>query len=239
MGEYACRVPGCEKSFGTAKGRAGHERFSHAVAPLNESVEIKKTGGNAVTQEKDTKDAIREVLADEKKAEAKAKAEESEKAGIAGALKGIGDRLDKMDTDFCSRFPELCEKVDKLEQAIPQTVAPGTEEWNKGRTAELDHALFGDCPDCGPVRDAVLAAKGKKLVDVEPEPEAKVEKPDAKVDEVEKPEAKVDEPKPTFEEVVTKVEEPTPTLDEPNKRTSPGYFEGSEWDPEKEMYVEQ
>ncbi|MBA7611566.1 hypothetical protein ES703_18792 [subsurface metagenome] len=216
MGEqqYACRVPGCEKSFGTAKGRAGHERLAHALASTNKPIEAKTEGGEAVTQEKETKEAIKQALAEEKKAEEQAQREESEKSGIVAGIKGIGDRLDKIDTDFCSKFPELCKKVDRLEEAIPKKREEGSEEWKTETRAGLEHVLFDECPNCGPLRDEVLSAKGKRLADVEAE---------AKVDEVE---TKVDE-------VETKVDE------EPELKTSGGYFPGSKWDDEKELYVEQ
>jgi len=137
---------------------------------------------------------------------------------VTEAIKGIGERLDKIDSDFCSHFPDLCEKVDRLEQAIPDTVEQGSERWTTARKADLEHALFEDCPDCKPVTDAVLAARGKRLADVEPE---------TKVDEEEEQtETKVDEEEAKVEDVE-------------EKRTSGGYFPGSVWDEEKELYVEQ
>lgn len=220
MGEFACRVPGCEKSFNTAKGRAGHERLTHAVASASEPIEAKEAkneGGEAVTQEKDTKNVVREVLAEEKKAEEKTKREESEKSGVADAIKGIGGRLDKMDADFCSKLPELCAKVDSMEKAIPKKSEEGSEEWKTERRAGLEHILFDECPNCTPLRDEVLSARRKKLADVEAE---------AKVEEETKVETKV--------ETETKVNEEGPEL-----KTAPGYFPGSKWDDEKELYVEQ
>lgn len=160
---------------------------------------------------------------------------EVEQPDIPGSLKGIGDRLDKMDADFCSTYPELCAQVEKLEKAIPDTIEPGSELWTKTRSADLAHALFDDCPECTPVRDAVLAARGKRLADVEPE--AKVDVEEAKVDaetaKVEDVEAKVDEE-------TAKVEEPEAVDSlETEKRTSGGYFPGAVWDEDRELYVEQ
>lgn len=209
---FDCRVPGCEKSFPTAKGRAGHERLTHAIASASEpeakvATETNAKGGKEVTEEKATKDVVRDVLAEEKKAEEKAKREESEKSGIAADIKGIGDRLDKMDVDFCSKFPELCKTVSELKEAIPKKSEEGSEEWKTQTKAGLEHVLFDECPNCGPLRDEVLSAKGKRLADVEAE--AKVE---------EEAEAKVDE--------------------DLELKTSGGYFPGSKWDDEKELYVE-
>lgn len=155
-------------------------------------------------EEKDTETLVRKVLSDEKKAEEKAKREESERSGITVAIKGIGDRLDKMDADFCSRFPELCAKVDHLEEAIPKKLEKGSEEWRETARKDYMHDFFCEEPDCKAIRDEVLSAKGKRLADVEAEAEVEEE-----------------------------VEERT------EQRTSPGYFSGSKWDGEKELYVEQ
>ena len=162
---------------------------------------------------------------------------------ITKAIEGIGDRLTRIDEDFCSKFPDLCAKVDKSEQAIPDTVEPGSERWMTTRKADLEHALFGDCPDCNPIRDALLAAKGKRLADVEVEVkveakvEAKVDDPDAKVEDAEVK----DEVEAKVEDVEVKEEEEaeTPAEESPDKREAPGYFTGSKWDPVKELDVEQ
>jgi len=185
MGEYAC--PKCGKVLKTVQQRKGH-LLKH------------------VSEE----ELVNLVL---KNAEEKAKKEESERSGITEGIKGIGDRLDKMDAGFCSRFPELCAKVDRLEEAIPRKLEEGSEEWQAERKADLEHILFVECPNCTPLRDEVLSAKGKRLADIEAEAEE---------------ETKVDE-EPSADAVV----------EEPELRTSSGYFSGSKWDEEKELYVEQ
>ena len=48
-------------------------------------------------------------------------------------------------------------------------------EWKGRRKADLEHILFGDCPECGPIRDEVLQAKGKTLADVAAEVVTKAE----------------------------------------------------------------
>lgn len=129
-------------------------------------------------EENQVRTIAKEVVAESRREEAKAKEQEGERTGLAEAIKGIGDTLDeqgkKLD-DFCTRFPELCKTVDqigervaKVEGAVSKPPAEkGTEEWKGARKADLDHILFGDCPDCGPVRDEVLSAKGKRLADLE------------------------------------------------------------------------
>lgn len=220
MGEkkHACRFPGCKRTFDSTQSRAAHERLSttHSVAEDPPADKITK-GGDAVTQEQE--DAVKRILAEEKKAEAQAKREESEKSGVAEAIKGIGDRLDKIDEGYCSKFPELCAKVDRMAEAMPKKVKEGSEEWKTETKAGLEHVLFDDCPNCTPLRDEVLSAKGKRLADVEAE--AKVEEAKAKE------EVKV-------EEVETKVDEGKSEL-----RKSLGEFPGSKWDEELMLYVEQ
>ena len=172
MGEFACRYPGCDKVLPTSKGRAGHERLVHGKVlsdPLGSESQATNPGGEAM-QEKDIKAMIKDALAEEKQAEAAAKKEESEKSGIAEAFKRISDRLDKQGVqldDFCSRFPELCARVDSIEKSVSHKLEQGSEAWKAARTADLEHILFQECPECTPVRDEVLAAGGKRLADVE------------------------------------------------------------------------
>lgn len=128
-------------------------------------------------------------VVEEKKVEEKV----AEQPDLAKAIENIGGRLDKIDADVCSRFPALCAKVDRLAEDIPKRVEHGSEEWKGARKADLEHVLFSDCPDCTPVRDEVLSAKGKRLADVE----AKVEEVEHKVEEPVEPETSP-VPKPGF-----------------------------------------
>ena len=164
-------------------------------------------------------DEIKRVIAAEKAAEAAAKTEAAEKDSIAESIKGIGSRLDKIDGDFCSKFPELCAKVDGLVEAgAAKVVSP--EDGHEARKHDIDHILSGDCPGCTPMRDEALKAKGKRIVDIED-----------KVDEdMDKHEAKVDEDARNADDAQD---------EEREMRTSPGYFPDSEWDQERGLYVER
>lgn len=179
MAEFVC--DDCGKELSTLKGLIGHKRLAHvrkseskALDQANQSEshtlsEANNLAGEAM-DEKEVEALFKKLRAEEKQAEERTKREESEKSSISEAIKGIGDRLDRIDEDVCKLFPELCQKVDKLEKAASgKKLEHGSEEWKSARKANLEHTLFQECPECSPVRDEVLAAKGKKLAYIEAE----------------------------------------------------------------------
>lgn len=118
---------------------------------------------------KDVAEMVNKALDDREEVARKAQQEEGAKTGLADAIKGIGDRLDTMDESFCQKFPDLCTRVEAIEQTLTTPkLEKGSDEWNASRKADLDHILFEECPDCNPIRDEVLKGKGKRLTDVEP-----------------------------------------------------------------------
>ena len=76
------------------------------------------------------------------------------------------------------RFDEMAQSIEGVK---PPKIEHGSDEWKAARKRDLEHTLFDECPDCTPVRDEVLQAKGKRLADIETEtPEAK--EPEAEVE---------------------------------------------------------
>lgn len=96
---------------------------------------------------------------------------------VAKALGDLSTKMEKIDTDICQKFPGLCQTVDQLGERVATVegavskppIEAGSDEWKGARKADLEHILFGDCPSCGPIRDEVLTAKGRKLAEIEPE----------------------------------------------------------------------
>ena len=43
----------------------------------------------------------------------------------------------------------------------------GSDDWKARRKADLEHVLFEECPNCTPIRDEVLKARGKRLLDLD------------------------------------------------------------------------
>lgn len=90
---------------------------------------------------------------------------------ILQAISGLGTRLDEIDKDFCKKFPDLCQRVEGIEKGMQRPPAYASEEWQDIKRRDLEHTLFDDCPTCSPIRDQVLAGKGKRITDAETPPE--------------------------------------------------------------------
>ena len=96
---------------------------------------------------------------------------------VAKALGDLSTKMEKIDTDICQKFPGLCQSVDQLGERVATVegavskppIEAGSEEWKGARKADLEHILFEDCPNCGPIRDEILSARGKRLAEIEPE----------------------------------------------------------------------
>jgi hypothetical protein len=211
-------------------------------------------GGEAM-EEKDIKALIKSALSEKG---------EGEKSGLAEAFKGIADRLDKQGEqldDFCTRFPELCGKVESIEKTLQTPkLDHGSDEWKAARKADLEHILLQNCPECTPWKAARKADlehillqncpectpwKAARKADLEhillqncpectPVRDEVLATSGKRLADIE-PETKGDEEGKTEEEVNSEEAE----VEQPELKTSPGYREGYKWDPEKELYVEK
>ena len=129
---------------------------------------------------------------------------------ILQAISGIGTRLDEIDRDFCKKFPDLCQRVEGIEKGMKQPPAYASEEWQDLKRRDLEHTLFDECPTCTPIRDQVLAGKGKRITDVE-----------------------------TPTETPGEGEGKTETINNEELETSRSPRSGFKWSDEKELYVKQ
>ena len=74
-----------------------------------------------MTREHDLATLIRKGMEDHEKERERAAAQKAEMtaiANIANKIDNIGQRLDKINSHFCSRFPELCVRIEKVEEAV-------------------------------------------------------------------------------------------------------------------------
>ncbi|MFC2039170.1 hypothetical protein ACFLST_00030 [Chloroflexota bacterium] len=151
----------------------------------------------------EVKGLIKDLLAEEKAAEK----QQQKEADLVSAIQSIGQRFDQMDskvTDLCDQFPELCQRVENVEQAVSTSVEEGSPEWKQSRKRDLSHLFFEDCPNCNPVREELLEEKGKVITD-KPMETAPSDKVGDKIEE--------------------KVEDLPRTSDEPRKGYRWDYFE--------------
>lgn len=201
---FKCPAPGCDEQFAQASQRRLHVISRH-VGDDDLMALARKEEGMAHEDSPETTSPDHEP----KRAETDMAATVQHGfEHIEQTLANLGGKVE----DLCQQHPELCRRVESMEQALGGRGAQyGTDDWRQARERDLAHALFDDCPECAPIRDRVLSSRGKRLTDTEPPQQAQ--------DEAAAPMAEAAE------------------VEEPELERSPGYKPGYRWDDDEGCYV--
>lgn len=174
-GKLKCPAPGCDqKTFGGPSALRLHIASQHIGDDQLLALASRDAGNTAEHNNP---------------SETSSRTEPELAATVKQGFKAIEERLGDLGgkvSDLCQQHPELCRRVESIEQAVSgRPIQYGTDEWRDARERDLAHTLFADCPECAPIRDKVLGSRGKKLADVDVARGAEAEAQDSDVAEPE------------------------------------------------------